>query len=692
MSKKEKRNSLDHYRNQLRGRKTIIIIQGKNKMSSNKWGLENLPPKGHPEVGLFMNQLYEIAKTEKERLQVPARMLANYALYRGQHGNVGVTAKKVFTPVNLYFANIERTISNITAKDPTAEVVDMDGINDEAEKLVSARLKKWWKDTKQYENTRRSARAMEIYGISSIIKPHWNKTRKEPGMMLTDPFGFFPAPGNYENLDLECPYICYLHSAYVDSIERKYGVEGVESDDAYEILGKEREKYKPPVSYGRRESLGNYADPMTSINRGDQTEDTKLKRCVIVEMWIRDKKKETVKEMVSSIDEQGNEILQEVSKQVPFYPDGIRKISFVKAKSDSKENHNGFIVLDDTANPNINAKLVEEFPEMAAKTYPWGRLPEIHVNSYPDLISIWGFAAAEQVGDLIVKINQIFSRLVSYVIQVMTPPLIIQKHCGITKADIESALGKEGRLVLMPTTPKARIEFMQIPNLPATFFKVLELILQFFDRIYQIEDADRGIAPKGIIAASAIVALQERNRVLIQTKTLSVDKLAEERGKWAIGLWQNFGVKSELVKVNEEPAEFVGTNLVGRNFGYVVEAGSSTPRTSLHLQELAEKLYDQKAIGQRGYLEAINWPNWKEEIERTAESQLDQALQLLIDAGMPEEDAFAWRQWLMEPQGGPGDTKQSGGNGSSKSAVQTAKPGVPQAYRGKEPPEEVRGE
>ena len=54
-----------------------------------------------------------------------------------------------------------------------------------------------------------------------------------------------------------------------------------------------------------------------------------------------------------------------------------------------------------------------------------------------------------------------------------------------------------------------------------------------------------------------------------------------------------------------------------------------------------------KAIGQKGLLEVLNWPNWREEVERTAESQVDQALQILVDSGLPEEQAMAIRQFVM---------------------------------------------
>ena len=132
-----------------------------------------------------------------------------------------------------------------------------------------------------------------------------------------------------------------------------------------------------------------------------------------------------------------------------------------------------------------------------------------------------------------------------------------------------------------PTTPNARIEFLQVPNLPSSFFNVLDLILKFFDRIYQIEEADRGINPTGVIAASAIIALQERNAVVMQTKTSAIDYLAEQRSRWAIGLWQNFGIKEESVDVGGTMQVFRPANFAGRRFNYVVESGSTMPRTCL---------------------------------------------------------------------------------------------------------------
>ena len=646
-----------------------------------QWNLQNAPPPGHLEVADYAFELFEIARLEKERLNKPQDFLSDYALYRSQESKAQLSSSRSgqsrqrtnLTPINLYFSNIERTVAVITARNPTGEVVDLDGINDGSETVLSLQLKKWWKDTNQLPKTRHTARMMEVYGITEE-KPYWDKEKDRPDIMVTDPFAFFPAPGNWDNLAEEASYVCYAYIDFVSKVEAEFGVTGIAKDEAYELLGTQREDFKPPAYAGQNQSLGNYADAMNVVKPVEGGGNKVVDRTLIIEVWLRDNQSKTTITQEPLLDENGMAVLDEagmptyekISVTEPVFSDGIRKITIAKAKDGGTKS--GYTVLDDSPNPNINPALPIE---IATTTYPWGRLPAYHANSYKDLISIWGFAAAEQVGDLIVKINQIMTKLIAYVINVMAPPLIVQQHCGITRQMIESSLTKGGRLILMPTTPNARIEFLQIPNLPATFFQVLDLIVKFFDRIYQIEEADRGQAPNGVVAASAIVALQERNQITMQTKTSAVEYMAEQRAKWAIGLTQNFGTKVETVDVGGEPIPFRGTDFAGRNYNYVVETGSSTPRTSLQKEETAKWLWSAKAISLRGLLEALNWEGWKQEIERNGETQLDQALQILIDAGLPEESAIQLKQVLMLPQGGPGDTKKpptSAGAGSQNVA------------------------
>ncbi len=633
-------------------------------MIESKWSLSEIPPSGHPDVAEFAYDLFNAAKAEKERLGKPADFMNNFALYKNKDSKDVVAGrmsdsrqkKKKKSLINLYFANVERTVSNITARNPVGEVIDLDGksiIEQEtgitSESVLSMVNKKWWKETNQQQKTRTSARQMEIYGITPE-KPLWDKDKDRPDVVPTDPFSVFPAPGNWENPAEDAPYFCFAYVGYVSLIESFYGVSDIAEDSAYDLLGLEREKFKGG-SNKTEGSIGNYNLPMT-VAAEKEVDNKALKRCLVIEVWIRDNSTRTEKTVQAIINDAtgeqaldpttGDPLFEEITDKIPVYRDGIRKVTI--AKTTDPHNKSGLVVLDDSENPNLNPALADD---LARTTYPWGKIPIFYANSYKDGISMWGFSAAEQVGDLLEKLNILFNKMIVYVLNVLLPPLIVQKNCGITKEMIVNSIESGGRLILMPTIPNARIEFMQIPNLPETFFRVLELLVMFFDRVYQIEDADRGNAPKGIIAASAIVALQERNQMLMQSKVVAIDYLAEERTKWAIGLYQNFGTRTENVNVGDQPIPFTGFKFAGRKYNYVVESGSTTPRTSLQREEQAYKLFEMRAIGQRGLLEAINWPNYKEELERTAESQLDQALQIIIEAGLPEEEAVALRQFLL---------------------------------------------
>jgi hypothetical protein len=106
----------------------------------------------------------------------------------------------------------------------------------------------------------------------------------------------------------------------------------------------------------------------------------------------------------------------------------------------------------------------------------------------------------------------------------------------------------------------------------------------------------------------------------------------------------------------------------------MVESGSTVAKTNLQEQEQAMALYRDGAIDRQALLETLNFPNYKEIIERVGETQLDQALQIMIQAGLPEEEAMALKQVLMQPQQGP--------QGQTSSSKPQPRPGTPRAKQG----------
>ncbi len=621
------------------------------------YSLERPPPEGHEELGQWVWELFESAYAEKERMGLMDRWVSNYQLFRGNHWGDKKRGDADKLSVNLYFANIQRTVANITAKNPTVEVVDLDGYEDAADQVLTAKMRKYWHETEQQGILAKTCLNNEIYGIT-IEKHGWVSSKAQPFSLVVDPYSFFPAPNCPDDIQ-DAPFIIHAYSMDVDKIEALYGVEEVQADDVRTILGRNDREEVAPNAVMTDRTTGivhkNYKNT-TAMGSEEGRAGGSKGEGLVIECWLRDNS--TSSETLSLFLDNGTE---EATVDIPKYPDGIRVITIT---------NRGKTILADMINPNLNMELETTAIQ---ETYSWGRYPFSLVNSYADSTSIWGFSAAEQVGDLNKKVDEIISRMASYVNRALFPPLVIEKGCGITKSMVNNKPG----LVLMPTRPNARIEFLQVPNLPSNFFEILNVFTGFHDRIYQIEDADRGVQPTGVTAASAIVALQERNAVLIQHKIRAMEFIARERGRWAISALQNFSTTEEQIEVRGIPYQLQGVTLAGRKFNYMVESGSTVARTSIQQQEQAMALYDKQAIDRQALLETLNFPSWKEIVERVGEGQLDQALQILVQAGMEEEQAAELRQYLMEPQTGP----QSGqGHGNTMSRPQ---PGQPRAQQGR---------
>jgi hypothetical protein len=619
-----------------------------------KWSLSSLPPEGHRDVGRwFWDNCYAVSEAEKERLFLKDRWRENHRIWRGGATVRNLRSKQAVT-ANLIFANVQRTVANLTAKNPSAEVVSLDGgylvnpdgspvvdsrgnpIPDDADKKMTVRLKSWWNDTEQIQALVDSALNMEIYGIT-IEKCYYDTETGESGTSIVDPYAWVVAPGNWSSPN-DAPYVGEAWAMRPDAVAAKWGVDpdDVTVSEVYSILGEEREENRPR-QYGMTihaaPSSANYGSKsMHSRQASSGSED----RSLVVELWVRDYTMEPV------LAEDGTPVLDEDGQptEQPKYPGNIRVVILC---------NEGNLVLFDGANPNVNDALPRE---MQQNTYLFDHFPYSTAVSYRDPSSPWGFAAAEQVGDLAEKISEILSRTYRYLARQMLPPLVLPQDTGLTEDDVTNAPG----LILTPVdrVSGSGIHFLDVPSVPSDTWRLLDMFTTMFDRIYQIEDADRGDTPNRIVAASAIVALQERNQVLMRHKIRQVDYLIRQRGRMAISHFQNFGVTTDPIKVDETITGIRGTDLIGRKFQYVVESGSTIMQTTLQIQEQAIDLAKDGHIDSEALLETLNFPNWRRVVERMAENgtQLERAAQIFIQAGVPEQDVMALVEFAKQPQMG----------------------------------------
>jgi hypothetical protein len=227
----------------------------------------------------------------------------------------------------------------------------------------------------------------------------------------------------------------------------------IEADDVYSLLGEDREDNRP-IPAGTYFGTANYPGNFTQVQHPQfgpvsMTEG----RALVVEIWIRDYSQEPMMQIVAApvLDEAGQPVLdpetgepQTAPQTVTMgyqdkYPGNIRVITLT--------NH-GRLVLDDKPNPNVNPALPRE---ISCKTFLWDTFPFFKANSYEDTTSPWGFASAEQVGDVNIEIDKIVTRILNYISRVTNPPLIIPKDTGITKEMITNQAG----LILRPVSTVA---------------------------------------------------------------------------------------------------------------------------------------------------------------------------------------------------------------------------------------------
>ena len=70
--------------------------------------------------------------------------------------------------------------------------------------------------------------------------------------------------------------------------------------------------------------------------------------------------------------------------------------------------------------------------------------------------------------------------------------------------------------------------------------------------ISQSPEVAEGRRPKGISAASAIVALQDKAATLMIPYIRQIDKLIRNRGRMMISMMQNFGTQEKPIKIDED--------------------------------------------------------------------------------------------------------------------------------------------
>lgn len=641
-----------------------------------KFNPSNLPPAGSEWVGKFFNSLWEEARKEKiDRLGLHARWMDLHAMYRGKKKR----QKYPRVGANYLFKTVESFCATLTEKVPIAEITADDADNEFLVKAFDQESQQWWVDTEQQALLHASSQNMQIYG-TTIEKGTWNPDKDDYETVLRDTFNFFPFPG-YRMCDMDLPGVCDVDFLEAWEIRGKFGVPEevtIPADADEQLAGTDRQT----VRGGRLDSdhSQHYPSNYASVP-GSTTNEAMKNKTMVVEMWIRDRSvnREPVMVEQEATDDLGRPVgvMEMVDtgevNETPVYPDGIRRVVICPALM-TDLNYRG--VLADSPNPSINwellnvraATMVESgiIPDeqqalswvydRAKTSYPlWGRSPYSATPSRVDTTQWWGFSIIEQLEELQGKAELMLTKYLVALEKAMFPILILPQGSGVTRSRVTNEPGQ----VFEPTIATAPFfRYLEMPNPPSEYLEALQFILFEMDIVSMSPEVSEGRRPKGVSAASAIIALQDKAATLFTPQVRQIDKLIRERGRMWAHFKMNFDTTPKQVIVEEQPFEFRGIDLFA-NFKFNVESGSSAPITKAGRRQQYIELFKLQAMDLESLLTMLEIPNPKLIVERLLEqNSVPGAIQILVQAGLPVEwvpqiaQQVMGDQFAVQPQGG----------------------------------------
>ncbi len=681
-----------------------MVDQNTRERIKEKWHLGNLPPAGDDAVLKFVKRLWDGAKKEKiATLGLHKRFSDLHKKWRG------ATRDKKYKGVgiNPIFKTIHGHTAILTEKIPIAEIRSDTNPDDMRVKALDKTIQDWWVDEDEEQQFKLfiSVQGMGIYG-TTIEKGIWNNEKDMPEIIVRDQFGFFPAPGYKVCTIKKLPYCCDATLIPIWEIKKKFGLPNnalIPSNNGKNLLGSDRKLVRGGL--GRKvesgeDNQGNYVT--LDSPDGPETSGKPDAMGLVVEMWIKDKSfmEEPIEEEVTNYDDLGRayvQMQQVGTRRLPNYLDGIRKITFCPDMTKGG-------ILDDSPNSSVNWEMVSGDIEKLVKNgieipitnemgqvveiqkkevskeeavnmvvegkkneFLWGRFPYSVVPSLVDTSQYWGFSMIEQIEEATLRAKALLKRYFTALDTSLFPTLINPKGSGIPNSKITNM----PRQILSPTAGVANlIRFIDQPAPSGAVLEFIQFLLMQIDIASMSPEVTEGRRPKGISAASAIIALQEKAASLFQPQIRNVDTIIRNRGHMFISLTRNFSHKQQTINVNGNLIPFIGSELKGE-LKYVVESGSSAPITKISRRQQYFELYKENAMDLLSLLEGLEIPNPKRIIERLYAGVIgvEEAIKILISKGLPEDIGQQLYDELKEEE-----IDLEGGQASSTKTKQGAAP------------------
>ena len=344
----------------------------------------------------------------------------------------------------------------------------------------------------------------------------------------------------------------------------------------------------------------------------DENDSQEENQVLVLEMWCRD---------WTTMDENVKD------EQVLKYPKG-RVITCLPELG---------IILDDKKNP-----------------YKDGKFPFVLMKNYDVPFKFWGVGEVEQILSPQIYINELTNQIIDNAKSTANMQWIIDKNSGIGQGKLTNRPG-----LVIRKNPGSEVRRDTPPPMPTYVRETIDVMKADIQDISGVLDSLKGEKQTGVVAASAILALQEASQSRIRLKIKIMESNLSELANMVYSRMQQFWKLDRWVRITDIEGNplfrEIGQRVLQNDYDLKVQAGSTMPVNKNAMMDLMIRLAQTNAedglpvVDRKAILEYLPVGDKKAITDRFAELQAKQEQQQLEQ--QQAEQQLQQQQLAQQQQG-----------------------------------------
>ena len=344
----------------------------------------------------------------------------------------------------------------------------------------------------------------------------------------------------------------------------------------------------------------------------DENDSQEENQVLVLEMWCRD---------WTTMDENVKD------EQVLKYPKG-RVITCLPELG---------IILDDKKNP-----------------YKDGKFPFVLMKNYDVPFKFWGVGEVEQILSPQIYINELTNQIIDNAKSTANMQWIIDKNSGIGQGKLTNRPG-----LVIRKNPGSEVRRDTPPPMPTYDRETIDVMKADIQDISGVLDSLKGEKQTGVVAASAILALQEASQSRIRLKIKIMESNLSELANMVYSRMQQFWKLDRWVRITDIEGNplfrEIGQRVLQNDYDLKVQAGSTMPVNKNAMMDLMIRLAQTNAedglpvVDRKAILEYLPVGDKKAITDRFSELQAKQEQQQLEQ--QQAEQQLQQQQLAQQQQG-----------------------------------------